>query len=140
MANSFELPANYKKWTMGLIAAGVIALLYGFIMFHPFEHAGHGENINSTRFWAVLLQNSVFWLLLVNTSMFFIGFTTLAMGGWQVALRRVPEAISSVVPVLGIITFIILMSIVWGGRTDIFHWLDKEVVANDPLLNGKKAF
>ena len=140
MANSFELPANYKKWTMGLIAAGVIALLYGFIMFHPFEHAGHGENINSTRFWAVLLQNSVFWLLIVNTSMFFIGFTTLAMGGWQVALRRVPEAISSVVPVLGIITFVILMSIVWGGRTDIFHWLDKEAVAKDPLLNGKKGF
>ena len=125
---------------MGLIAAGVIALLYGFIMYHPFEHAGHGENIDSTRFWAVLLQNSVFWLLLVNTSMFFIGFTTLAMGGWQVALRRVPEAISSVLPVLGIITFAILMAIVWGGRTDIFHWLDKEAVANDPLLNGKKGF
>ncbi|MEO6719251.1 MAG: quinol:cytochrome C oxidoreductase [Ferruginibacter sp.] len=140
MAKSFELPANYKKWTMGLIAAGVIALLYGLIQFHPFEHAGHGENINSTRFWAVLLQNSVFWLLLVNTSMFFIGFTTLAMGGWQVALRRVPEAISSVVPILGIITFLILMSLVWGGRTDIFHWLDKEAVANDPILKGKSGF
>ncbi len=141
MSNSFEVPANYKKWTIGLIAAGVIALLYGLIAFHPFEHAGHGEgDVNSTRFWAVLLQNSVFWLLLVNTSMFFIGFTTLAMGGWQVALRRVPEAISSVVPVLGIITFLILMSIVWGGRTDIFHWLDKEAVAADKILNGKKGF
>jgi hypothetical protein len=141
MSNSFEVPANYKKWTIGLIAAGVIALLYGLIAFHPFEHAGHGEgDVNSTRFWAVLLQNSVFWLLLVNTSMFFIVFTTLAMGGWQVALRRVPEAISSVVPVLGIITFLILMSIVWGGRTDIFHWLDKDAVAADKILKGKKGF
>lgn len=140
MSKSFELPGAYKKWSMGLMAAGVVALLYGFIMFHPFEHAAHGENVNSTRFWAVLLQNSVFWLLVVNTSMFFIGFTTLAMGGWQVALRRVPEAISSVVPILGIITFIILMSIIWGGRTDIFHWLDKDAVANDRILNGKKGF
>ncbi|MDO9373781.1 MAG: quinol:cytochrome C oxidoreductase [Ferruginibacter sp.] len=141
MSNSFEVPANYKKWTIGLIAAGIIALLYGLIALHPFEHAGHGTgNVSSTRFWAVLLQNSVFWLLLVNTSMFFIGFTTLAMGGWQVALRRVPEAISSVVPVLGIITFVILMSIVWGGRTDIFHWLDKDAVAADKILNGKKGF
>ncbi|MBC7889617.1 MAG: quinol:cytochrome C oxidoreductase [Ferruginibacter sp.] len=140
MSTSFELPANYKKWTMGLIGAGLIALLYGFIVFHPFEHAGHGENINSTRFWAVLLQNSVFFLLITNASMFFIGVTTLAMGGWQVALKRVPEAISSVVPVLGIITFVILMTIVWGGRTDIFHWLDKEAVANDKILNGKKGF
>ncbi|MEO6232907.1 MAG: quinol:cytochrome C oxidoreductase [Ferruginibacter sp.] len=140
MSKSFELPGAYKKWSMGLMAVGVVALLYGFIMFHPFEHAAHGENVSSTRFWAVLLQNSVFWLLVVNTSMFFIGFTTLAMGGWQVALRRVPEAISSVVPILGIITFFILMSIVWGGRTDIFHWLDKDAVANDRILNGKKGF
>ncbi|MCW3091097.1 MAG: uncharacterized protein JWP81_2166 [Ferruginibacter sp.] len=140
MSTSFELPGNYKKWTMGLIGAGLIALLYGLIAFHPFEHAAHGENINSTRFWAVLLQNSVFFLLICNASMFFIGVTTLAMGGWQVALKRVPEAISSVVPVLGIITFVVLMSIVWGGRTDIFHWLDKEAVAGDRVLNGKKGF
>jgi len=140
MSKSFELPGSYKKWTMGLIGAGLIALLYGFIAFHPFEHGGHGENINSTRFWAVLLQNSVYWLLVVNTAMFFIGVTTLAMGGWQVALRRVPEAISSVVPVLGIITFLILMAIVWGGHDDIYHWVNKEVVANDKILKGKSGF
>jgi len=129
-------------WTYGLIGAGIIAVLYGLIVFHPFEHAGHGHggNTNSTRFWAVLLQNSVYWLLVVNAAMFFICVTTMAMGGWQVALRRVPEAISSVVPILGIITFAILMAIVWGGRTDIYHWLDKEAVANDHILNGKKGF
>ena len=140
MKQQFELPGSYKKWTWGLIVAGVLALLYGFIMFHPFEHAGHGGHSNSTRFWAVLLQNSVYWLLVVNASMFFLCVTTMAMGGWQVALRRVPEAISSVVPILGIITFLILMAIVWGDRTDIYHWLDKEAVAKDRILNGKKGF
>ena len=140
MEHRFELPANYKKWTWGLIIAGLLALLYGFIMFHPLEHAGHGENINSTRFWAVLLQNSTYWLLVVNASMFFICVTTMAMGGWQVALRRVPEAISSVVPILGIITFVILLAIVFGGRTDIYHWLDAEAVSHDKILNGKKGF
>ena len=140
MNNSFELPGTYKKWTIGLISVGSIALLYGLIVFHPFEHAGHGVNVSGTRFWSVLLQNSVFWLLIVNASMFFIGVTTLAMGGWQVALRRVPEAISSVVPVLGIICFLILMTIVWGGHDDIYHWVNKETVANDKILNGKKGF
>ncbi len=140
MNHQFELPGSYKKWTYGLIGAGVIALLYGFIAFHPFTHAAHGENVNSTRFWAVLLQNSVFWLLVVNAAMFFVCVTTMAMGGWQVALRRVPEAISSVVPILGTITFVILMAIVWGGRTDIYEWLDKDHVAKDHILNGKKGF
>jgi len=140
MEHRFELPANYKKWTWGLIIAGLIALLYGLIMFHPFEHAGHGENTSSTRFWAVLLQNSTYWLLTVNAAMFFLCVTTLAMGGWQIAFRRVPEAISSVVPVLGIITFVILLAIIFGHRTDIYHWLDTEAVANDKILNGKKGF
>ncbi|MBC7536607.1 MAG: quinol:cytochrome C oxidoreductase [Ferruginibacter sp.] len=140
MNHNFELPGSYKKWTWGLIIAGVLAVLYGFIMFHPFEHGAHGTNLNSTRFWAVLLQNSVYWLLTVNAAMFFICVTTMAMGGWQVAMRRVPEAISSVVPILGLITFVILMAIVWGGRTDIYHWLDKDVVANDKILSGKAGF
>lgn len=140
MNHHFELPGSYKKWTLGLIIAGIVALLYGFIFLHPFAHGGHGENVGSTRFWAVLLQNSVYWLLTVNAAMFFMCVTTMAMGGWQIALRRVPEAISSVVPILGIITFIILMAIVWGGRTDIYHWLDTEAVSHDKILNGKKGF
>lgn len=141
MNTNFELPGSYKKWTWGLIIAGLVALLYGFIFLHPFEYGGHGgEHIGSTRFWASLLLNSVYWLLVVNAAMFLIAVTTMAMGGWQVAMRRVPEAISSVLPLLGGITFIILMIIVWGGHSDIYHWLDKEAMANDPLLSGKKAF
>jgi hypothetical protein len=140
MDHQFQLPGSYKKWTYGLIGAGVIALLYGFIKFHPFAHAGHGENVNSTRFWAVLLQNSVFFLLVVNAAMFFICVTTMAMAGWVVAFRRVSEAISSVVPILGVLTFVILMAIVFGGRTDIYHWLDKDAVAKDHILSGKSGF
>jgi hypothetical protein len=141
MTHSFELPGSYKKWTLGLIGVGVIALLWGAIMYHPFAGAGKGDHPEeATRFWAVLLQNSVYWLLLVNASMFFIGVTTLAMGGWQVALRRVPEAISSVVPVLGIIALLILMAIVWGGRDDIYMWVNKDTVAGDKILRGKSGF
>ncbi len=143
-SHQFVLPGAYKKWTIGLIAVGVIALLWGMIMYHPFTPVAHGEGHHAategTRFWAVLLQNSVFWLLVVNASMFFICVTTLAMGGWQIALRRVPEAISSVVPILGVINLVVLMAIVWGGRTDIYHWLDTEAVAKDHILTWKKAF
>ena len=149
MASTFELPGSYKKWTLGLIIAGAAAVLWGLIMYHPFDavqHGAHGAghaadaSVNGTRFWAVMLQNSVFWLLVVNASMFFLCVTTMAMGGWQVALRRVPEAISSVVPILGIITFVVLLSIVALHRTDIYHWLDKDAVAADHILNGKKGF
>lgn len=140
MNQHFILPGSYKKWTIGLIVAGLVALLYGFIMYHPFAHAGHGENVNSTRFWAVLLQNSVYFLLIVNAAMFFLCATTMAMGGWQASFKRVTEAVSSAVPLLGVLTFCIIMAIVWGGRTDIYHWLDKSAVAHDKILSGKSGF
>ena len=138
--HSFELPSSYKKWTIALIIVGVITLLYGLIAYHPFTNSINGSNTDSTRFWAVLLQNSTYWLLVVNTGMFFICITTLAMGGWQVAFRRVPEAISSVVPILGLITFVILIAIVFGGRGDIYPWVDKSVVAGDKIIQGKSGF
>jgi len=144
--NSFQLPGSYKKWTYGLIAVGLLAVLYGFITLSPFSHPEHGViGASSTRFWAVLLQNSVYFTLIANASMFFICVTTLAMGGWQVALKRVPEAISSVVPILGTITFLILLAIVLGGRTDIYHWLDASLYVKgsgtfDKILNGKHGF
>ncbi len=139
MNNQYVTPAGYKKWSAGFMIAGLLTLICGVIFLNP-AAGSHGENVNSTRFWAVMLQNSLFWLLLVNTATFFISICTLAMGGWQVALRRVPDAISSVVPVMGLLTLIIIFSIVFGHRTDIYPWLDKEMVAHDKVLKGKSGF
>jgi hypothetical protein len=139
MNNHFVIPAGYKKWTMGLMIVGALVLIFGIIFLNPLA-GSHGENVNSTRFWAVLLQNSLFWLLLVNTSMFFICISTVAMGSWQVAFRRITEAISALVPILGIITLVVLLSIVFGHRVDIYPWLDKNEVATDKVLFAKKGF
>ena len=92
MNNQYVTPAGYKKWSAGFMIVGLLTLILGVIFLNPAAGA-HGDNVNSTRFWAVLLQNSLFWLLLVNVATFFIVICTLAMGGWQVAFRRVTEAI-----------------------------------------------
>ena len=139
MNNHFVIPGGYKKWSVGLMIVGALSLLIAIFVLNP-AAGSHGDNVNSTRFWAVLLQNSIYWLLLVNASMFFICITTLAMGGWQVAFRRVTEAISSLVPIMGSITLLIILCIVFGHRTDIYPWLDKEHVAIDKILVGKSGF
>ena len=133
----FVVPGRYKNWSFGLIGVGILALIVGYFMY------GTGDDIHhKTRFWAALLQNSVYFLLIVNASMFFICATILAFGGWQMAFRRVPEAISAAVPVIGIITLVILLAIVLGGHhmTHIYHWTDSEAVANDTILKGKTPF
>lgn len=134
---------------MGLIIAGLVALLYGIFAYHPFTapvhhaagEAAHGAaHSEGTRFWAVLLQNTTYWLLTVNAAMFFMCVTTMAHGGWQVAFRRVTEAISYAVPVLGVFAFVIFIALVGLHRTDIYHWLDKDAVAADHVLKGKSGF
>lgn len=141
MNHQFELPGSYKKWTYGLLAVGLIAVIYGIIAYQPFSdpHQLNAEK-TSARFWAALLQNSVYFLLVVNAAMFFMCVTTMAMGGWQVSFRRVTEAISSAVPLMGVATLLIVFAIVFGGRTEIYHWLDKEHVAHDHILAGKAGF
>ncbi|MEQ1677827.1 MAG: quinol:cytochrome C oxidoreductase [Chitinophagaceae bacterium] len=79
-------------------------------------------------------------MLVVNAAMFFICATTLAWGGWQMAFRRVPEAISAVVPVIGTICGVILLLICFGNNHELYHWTDTEHVKHDSILNFKKGF
>ncbi len=130
----FEVTPGYRKWTLGLLGVGGLVLLLGifFLALSKDEH-------NQTRFWAVLLQNSTFFLLITNASMFFICITTMAMGGWQMAFRRVPEAISTLVPVFGVLALIVFIGIIFGHQHHIYHWIDKEHVEHDPILKGKSG-
>lgn len=132
MKDQFVVPARLKKTSFVLMGIGLLTLLIGIFAFHG-EHG-------SARLWAGLLQNSSFFLLIALASTFFIGATTLAHGGWQIGFRRVPEAISMAVPVLGGILFLILMIIVFGGNDHIYHWLNAHHVHEDKVLSWKSAF
>ena len=131
-SNQFTQPAGMKKWGMGLTGVGVVTLLaaVGLLAFSKEEH-------DVTRFWAVLLQNSTYFLLIVNASMFFLCATTLAWAGWTQSFRRVMEAISALVPVFGLLAFIVLMGLVFGHQHHIYHWLTPE---GDKILEGKSGF
>ena len=133
----FVMPAGMKKWGIGLTAVGVLALVLGVVFL-----ANSSDEHSRVRFWAVLLQNSTFFLLIVNASMFFICATTLAWAAWPVALRRIPEAISTLVPVFGVLALIVLMGIVFGTHDGhhIYHWIDKEAVNGDKILKAKSGF
>ena len=132
MKDQFVVPAKLRTASFVLMGIGVLTLLIGLVAFHG-EHG-------STRFWAGILQNSTFFLLVTLASTFFIAVTTLAHGGWQIAFRRVPEAISMAVPILGGLLFIVLMIIVFGGKEHIYHWVNAEHVKHDRILSWKSAF
>src|SRR5690242_15825121 len=119
LKEQFHQTSRYKTWTLALMAVGILSILVGWFMY------GTSSNEETrARFWGALLQNSTYFLLVVNAAMFFFCATTLAMGGWQMAFRRVTEAISVAVIPLGLIAFIILMALVFGDMHHIYHWLN----------------
>ena len=130
----FEIPSSLKTISLALIGVGVAAFVIGLFT------KGTGTDEERTIFLATLMYNTIFWTLVCNASMFFICATTMAMGGWQMAIRRVPEAISTLVPIFGGITFLILMYVVFIDHNHhIYHWLSEEA-KTDPILKGKLGF
>src|SRR4051812_43736169 len=100
----FEDTGKMKTWAIGLMAIGILAFIIGFITkgLSPIPE-------EQAVFWGTLLYNSIFFMLICNASMFFICATTLAHGSWPTVLRRVPEAISACVPILGLIAIFIML-------------------------------
>ncbi len=127
----FQIPGRFRTWSMALMGIGILSVLVGYFMY------GTGDEESQARFWGTMLQNSVYFLLIVNAAMFFICATTLAMAGFQMAFRRVTEAISVAVIPLGIIAFCILMALIFGHQHHIYHWLTP---SGDKVLEGKSSF
>jgi Ni/Fe-hydrogenase subunit HybB-like protein len=131
----FIVPKRYNSIAIALMVIGLLAIIGLYV-----THGAKADEHKQARFWASMLHNSVYFLLVVNASMFFICATTLAWGGWQMAFRRVPEAISAVVPVIGVISLVILLAICFSDNHTIYHWTDAEHIKHDKILNFKKGF
>lgn len=132
----FVVSPKMKTWSMVLIAIGVVTFIIGLIT-KGMSNDEHQKSI----FIGTLMYNSIFWMLICNSSMFFLCATTLAMGGWHAVIKRIPEAISTLVPVFGIITLAIFIYVVAIDHTaGVYEWLDKDLVAKDHILKGKSGF
>jgi len=136
----FVVPKRYNTLSLALMALGVLSIIVLYITTHGSTGTEEEKHASDARFWASLLQNSVYFLLVTNAAMFFIAATTLAWGGWQMSFRRVSEAISACVPVLGIIAGAILLAICFSNNHEIYHWTDTEHVKQDPILSYKSGF
>lgn len=122
---------------MILIIVGLLTLVCGGIFLLK------GDEYDKTRFWIILLQNSVYFLLMAVVSIFIQAASTLAQGSWITAYRRVPEAIGANVWVFGLITLVVLFAILFGytdaaGHNPIYSWYHHD--PKDEILNGKSAF
>ncbi len=139
MTDRFEIPARLRNTGFMLIGVGVLTLILGI----SFLLMGHGSSdADKSRFWAVLLHNSIFFTFITGVSIFVQAAVSLAQGAWLTAYRRVPEAIGANSWIFGVITFIVTSIIIFSfrdstGNNPIYPWVTPGV---DKILLGKKAF
>ncbi len=129
----FIITSGERKFSYIMMGIGVLSLLLGVIM------AISGGHVWNSKVWIGLLTNSLFFLGLALTGMFFITSHQLALGGWYVVFRRVPEAMSQYLPVAALLMLPIIIGI-WTHSHHLYHWADPEVVAHDPIIRGKTPF
>lgn len=135
------IPAKkYNTVAFILMAIGVVAAIILYITTRGSGATPEENHAENAVFWASLLHNSVFFMMICNATMFFMCATTLAWGGWQISFTRVTEAVSAVVPVIGVLAVAILMAIVFGDNHTIYHWTDAEHVKHDHILLYKSGF
>lgn len=142
MTERFTVPARLRTTSLVLMLIGIITLIIGGITLLNSHAADHEVmHADKTRFWIVLLQNSVFFLLVMVSSIFIQAAASLAQGGWIVAYKRVAEAIGANVWIFGIIALIVLFMIAFvfniDGHNTIYHWVHPE---GDKVLEGKSGF
>ena len=107
-------------YVIGII--GLVAALIGFF-------------VNRQQFYFSWLTAFVFWFTLAAGGLFFTMLHHLVGATWSVVLRKLSEAIMSVLPYMAIAVIPILF-----GISDLYHWSHADAVAHDELLQHKAPY
>lgn len=118
----FQLPANSKVIFLALVGLGAVGLAAGFA-------------VDKERVWHAYLTSYFYFASLALGGLFFTAIQHVTHAGWSVNIRRMPEAMASFLPVVFVGGLLLLAS----GH-NLYEWLDKDLVASDPILSHKSAY
>jgi hypothetical protein len=118
----FGLPAFWRKLLWGAVAVGFIPVVASLMT-------------DSHRFWSNYLLNYFFWMSLILSGVFFTALQHITGASWSVPVRRIPEAIGGLLPLV-----IVLFLFLFFGLHELYEWTHADVVAADPILKGKSAY
>ncbi len=127
----YEFSAGAKRWSMILLAIGILSIGYGLF-------SGHAE-----RTFANLLLNSYYVAGLCMAGLFFVAVQYVANAGWATTLIRIPSAFSAVLPWAGLVLVVVIVSGLYSHNL-YHHWADPDLLdpnspKYDKLIVGKSA-
>ena len=111
---------------------GTIALTIGLV---GLALSCIGYFVDQKQFFFSYLVGFAYWTTLGLGSLFFILLHHLVSATWSIVIRRIVENLALTLPVMAI-----FMIPLFFGLHDLFHWSHAEVVAADPILQGKEPY
>lgn len=133
----FQFTSKLKRITYVLMGVGLLSLIIGIV-------AGTQNSNWANRVWSDILVNNHFMLGIALTSLFFVAAHTIGYGGWIVTVMRIPQALSMLIPLAGIIMLVVVIGN-WAHAHHIYHWAEPGITdpasSNyDKLIDHKSSF
>jgi len=123
MDEQFKFTNKIRNVLLITAIAGLLLAVGALLIFKP----------DASRIWANVLLNNQLFLGIALGGAFFLAVHRIAWSGWHTALQRIPEALTSFLPVA-----FLLMLLVFFGMNDLYHWSHTDL--HDPVLEGKSAW
>ncbi len=112
MTETYNFSSGLKKTAALFLGIGLLAVIVGALL-----AGGHGID----RVWSNLLIDTYYFTGIGLASIFLIAAHQIGYGGWHVLIKRIPEAMGSIVPVMGIFLLIILVGTLFHGH-HLYFW------------------
>ena len=129
MTEFFKFSSRSKQITFGIIGLGalfvVLSILFG---------------VESNRIWSSFVMANWYFLAIALGGLFIIAVSYISKSGWNTALKRIPEAMSSYIPwallIFGV-PYLLYMLLV---DNNMYHWTHEHAVQHDEILKGKTPY
>lgn len=131
----FQFAGIAKILSLVGIAVGVVAIAIGLLS---------SDHIMVERTYANLLLMGYYFTCVCAAGAFFLALQYVTQSGWSAGFIRIPQAMSSVLPVAAVILFVIMGLGLYTGNL-YHHWyaegiMDPDSPNYDALVAGKEAF
>ena len=117
----FSRKTQYSIFFIG--GVGILLLIAGYFI----ESPGRQE------LWTNVLINNLYFLFIALCGGLFLALHKISYSGWHTALQRIPEALTSFLPISAALMFLL-----YFGMHDLYHWSHEGL--HDPILEGKSAY
>jgi len=115
-SNKFEYSSKLKNTFLAILATGVVLTVIGFLT---------GSSMD--RFWSNFLLDTIFFLGISVLAIFFLAAHQLAMSGWHIMVKRIPEAISQFAKIGAVFMLVIIFGVI-GNYHNLYHHWDNDFV------------